>query len=341
MDTVDTMSGFPRRHPEERGDEGSASCDSLIRSDSGPFAAFGTASGGVRARELQPAVKDIGATLPAAADLTDLGLVDPSATTGVSGIRAFDVGQGDCIGLLDQAGDVFCYVDYGGFHDHPDAAHPAHTARRLPDTVKGRRVPVVLTHWDIDHYLSAHRKNTAMQQCRWLVPRQLASPHAVRFAARLANAACWPESQGSTPVRIAVGATDEIEIRKCKAFDPTATHEDRNLSGLAITLVHTYADARAAMIVLPGDCAFHRIPHCPNVEIRGLVAYHHGSHVHWSAATTSAIAKRASPRAMFYSHGRNAYGHPVRTNYAPHWDPHADTAPAVRARGAESTDIVW
>ena len=286
-------------------------------------------------------VKDVGGAVPLQADTRNLTLVDHQLTLAVSGIRAFDVGQGDCIGLLDQSGDVFCYLDYGGYHDHPDASNWKHTARRLPVTVNGRVVPIVLSHWDIDHYLSAHKKNPAAQSCEWLVPRQLVSPHAARFAARLASAKCWPESLGATPVSIRVGSDDTIEIRKCRSFNPSAVHEDRNLSGLAVTLVHTYAGPPDAMMVLPGDCAFDKIPNCPNVEIRALVAYHHGSHVHWSNATTSAIGKLASPRTMFYSYGRNTYGHPVRTNYVPDWDPHADTAQAVRSRGAESVDINW
>lgn len=87
---------------------------------------------------------------------SSLTLVNSTLTTDVNGIRVFDVGQGDCIGLLDQSNEIFCYVDYGGLNDHPDATNPTNTGKRLPETVNGRLVPIVLTHWDKDHYMSVH-----------------------------------------------------------------------------------------------------------------------------------------------------------------------------------------
>jgi hypothetical protein len=57
---------------------------------------------------------------------------------------------------------------------------------------------IVLTHWDKDHYYSAKKYNDEAKKGLWLVPRQLASPQAVKFAAGLSNALRWPEAQGSS-----------------------------------------------------------------------------------------------------------------------------------------------
>ena len=90
----------------------------------------------------------------------------------------------------------------------------------------------------------------------------------------------------STPYPFNVG-NYVVEIRKCRAYAPAASSEDRNLSGLAIAVLKRDAEGRnEEMLLLPGDCAFHRIPGLPNPELRGLTAYHHGSHMHWKDPDT-------------------------------------------------------
>jgi hypothetical protein len=116
-------------------------------------------------------IQDVGTKVPQAKSAAKLMLFNPRNTTAITGIRVFDVGQGDCIGLLDQNGHVFCYVDYGGLLDHPDALNPTNTPLRQPTQYAGGTVSIVLTHWDKDHYYSAYRKNTAAQSCEWLAPR--------------------------------------------------------------------------------------------------------------------------------------------------------------------------
>lgn len=290
--------------------------------------------------------KDVAVSIGAVANVSKLNLFNPQFVTGIGGIRVFDVGQGDCIGLLDQSNNVFCYVDYGGLNDHPDAnaINPAATASRLPVNLYGSFVSIVLTHWDKDHYYSAVKKNPAAQACEWLVPRQIVSPQAVLFAAKLnkAKAKCWPEPRGNQAVRIGVGNGYDVEIRKCKAFVPNAIKEDRNISGLAITLLRWTGAKVDSLIVLPGDCHFDSIPNVPpGVPIRALVAYHHGSHVNWTNQTKQSISNMTATHAMAYSFGKNTFGHPQRMNYQPGWDPHATCTKDVRANGLEFQDFYW
>ena len=104
--------------------------------------------------------EDVGQTI-AAADAGKFLLFDPERVSALNGIRVFDVGQGDCIGLRDQDDRVFCYVDYGGLCDHPDKADPANTPQRLPVGSADDPATIVLTHWDKDHFWSATKNPAA------------------------------------------------------------------------------------------------------------------------------------------------------------------------------------
>lgn len=266
---------------------------------------------------------------------------DPGRITAVIGARVFDVGQGDCIGLRNENDVIFCYIDYGGLNDHPDKSNPAYTSTRLPVRVGSCYVPIVLTHWDIDHFWSAAKKNPDAQRCAWIVPRQHVGPTAARFAAKLRHARCWPESIGQTRLTIDIGSDYRFEARKCGAFDKTAVNEDRNLTGLVVTILYRSSADWDQMILLPGDCSFDRIPDVSDIPICGLVAYHHGSRKDWRSATGNAISNRFTRYEMVYSVGRNHYGHPRRDNYVPDWDRQAVETRDIRNQTREFHDLDW
>jgi hypothetical protein len=271
-------------------------------------------------------------------------LIDEHWVFGLGGIRVFDVGQGDCIGLRDQDNEVFCYVDYGGLGDHPDRGNPSHTSQRMTVQHRGGPVAIVLTHWDKDHYWSARKKNVDAQDCPWLVPRQKVSPQAVLFARNLTNARCWPESEGRRARRFPVGVHHAIAIRKCGTFDEHAVAEDRNRTGLVVSLHNRNRVGSDSMMLLPGDCAFDVIPALPAHSISALVAYHHGSDTDWTTRTGPAIANASRGHRMVYSFGNNGYGHPNRANYRncqPDWDCVATTTQDVRRNGKEFEDVGW
>jgi hypothetical protein len=204
-------------------------------------------------------------------------------------------------------------------------------------------VSIVLTHWDKDHYYSAYKKNPAAQNCDWLVPRQWAAPFAVRFAAKLSKARCWPETMARNPYRFSVGRDRIIEICKCESFDPNDPAQDRNTHGLAVMIINKKASAGVEVMILPGDCHFDGIPGPPPPgAIRALVAYHHGSHAGWTSQTGPRIANRAQVFDMAYSFSaRNSYGHPDRTNYQPDWHANSVETPDLRANGAPYVDFTW
>jgi len=287
--------------------------------------------------------KDIGSVVPDEAGLDSYVLFGGIQVQGLSGVRVFDVGQGDCIGLLDDDGKVALYVDYGGVIDHPDKGNPANTGARLPVQRGNAYLTIVLTHWDKDHYWSA-KKNTDAEDCQWLVPRQKASPTAVRFAARLTNAKCWPESRGAKPYLFGAGSGHTVVIRKCGRFDPNKTSEDRNLTGLAVNVLkEDFVGNDEETILLPGDCTYHKIPTLPSTPLKGLLAYHHGSHSHWKQPDTAdEIDDFTDPRTLVYSYGAtNPYGHPDTSNYDPDWDPHSEHTPNLRNAGKAYVDIIF
>lgn len=289
-------------------------------------------------------LEDIASSITWSARTSNLTLFDAADVTSLRGIRIVDVGQGDCIGLLNQDDEVFCYVDYGGLYDHPDNGKTTSdpSKHRMPAKLAGRYVSIVLTHWDKDHYWSAHKKNRGAQHCRWIVPRQKVSPQAVRFAAKLRDAKRWPESIGDTPVSIQVGSDHSIFIRKCDSFDSSSSNQDRNLSGLAVTLIRWSEDVEESVIILPGDCPFNRIPsRHSGVPIRAFVAYHHGASAHWNSDTTRAIGNKYFTYEMIYSFGKNPYGHPDRNNYEPDWNSNSSETGDARRKGDGWIDVTW
>jgi len=198
-----------------------------------------------------------------------------------------------------------------------------------------------LTHWDKDHYWSAKKRNPSAKECEWLVPRQMVSPQAVFLAAEIEDAKCWPERQGNTSSRFTVSDEWDIEIRKCAPFSKTKKNEDRNQTGLAVTVQHRVEGRVDSYMLIPGDCPFDRIPHLPDAPIRGLVAYHHGAKRHWKKSTRAAIANAHNRHQLAYSYGENEYGHPYRRNYKPLWDTPALTTKGARAGNRIALDLLW
>jgi hypothetical protein len=288
---------------------------------------------------------DVGTVIAQDPKIADYDLLAGQSVTQIDGVRVFDIGQGDCSALLDGNGDPFLYVDYGGVIDHPDKPKYTNLHKRLPiDQDK----TVVLTHWDWDHYNSG-RHNPAAKTAQWLVPRQNIGPQALAFANKLTKAACWPESQGRTPVRFAVGAVFDIQVEKC-APRPTGANavEDRNLTGLAVMVIRKDASGSdERFVLLPGDAPYDKIPSCsggspPGGDCVGMLAYHHGSHSHWTTATDQGMPGYGTYAVrLVYSFGAsNSYHHPDRSNYQTSgWDGHGVETPSLRAGNFDYEDI--
>jgi len=229
----------------------------------------------------------------------------------LAGIRLVDVGQGDCFAIIakrDETSFPLMYIDYGGLMDHPDRGDPERTKLRMPVKHTFGKSVIVLSHWDKDHYWSAKWKNTDAKESLWLVPNQLISPQAAKFSAELKNAVRWPEALEEQV--IAVTLRDHIVlIRKCGKRNKGIASEDRNLTGLAIT-IHNSGITQSPQVIFPGDCPLNRIPNLPSVKISLITAPHHGSKKGLADFAIFCHAYMDADSLMLISYGKNHYGHP-------------------------------
>ena len=289
---------------------------------------------------------DVAVAVKSTVSVSGLNIHDPADTKEIHGIRVVDVGQGDCIGIVNQNDEVFCYVDFGGLADHPEKGinHGDPSQHRMPAQLKnGKHVVIILTHWDKDHFWSAKDKNSDAQNCNWIVPRQYVSPQGLLVARKLKKAKRWPDNIGRQEQDISIGSRDRVIIRKCGKFVKNPKKPDRNNTGLAITIVRSKNGKDDEKIILPGDCPFDRIPDShANVPIRFLVAYHHGSRTDWDdIKTTDAIKNRASNHQMVYSYGSVKNWQPHRRKYGSHWDATSKHTTQVRGVKPPWIDCKW
>jgi len=229
----------------------------------------------------------------------------------ITGIRLVDVGQGDCFAIIatrDEREFPLIYFDYGGLMDHPDRKKHERTKLRMPTNHAFGQSVIILSHWDKDHYWSAKWKNTDAKKSLWLVPNQWVSPQAAKFSAELENAFRWPEALEEKVIGVNLG-DHTVLIRKCGKHKKEVPYEDRNLTGLAVT-IHNSQVTESPQVVLPGDCPLNRIPNLPSARISLLAAPHHGSKKGLKHFTIFCQAYMDSDSLMLISYGKNHFGHP-------------------------------
>jgi beta-lactamase superfamily II metal-dependent hydrolase len=250
-------------------------------------------------------------------------LVNPLAhCDGIGGVVVHDVGQGDAISIVDEFDHPVLRVDYGGQQSSPfktmsGAAQVRAIDAALPVAADD---PIMLTHWDEDHWCSARIGTHALSQGRWLAPRQWTSPRAVKRSAKMQAIACVPELLVGTVVKFEARNGDAIWWEKLRAFDPSVPAEDCNFTGVALSVT---SKSQNRVIFLPGDAPFHKIGHYElhkgERQMRGLVAFHHGSGAHWTAGTTAFLADWQNAdidQTVVFSCGTpNSHDHPDAEKY--------------------------
>lgn len=223
-------------------------------------------------------------------------------TEGAELVACYHVGQGGCSALCDARAFPLVYFDLGGGITANAKTYPAgfqvcHTDNQ----------PIVLSHWDMDHWSTADRDPRALDH-PWIVPRQKLGKTHLGLAAKLharGHLFIWPRGASS----ISAGA---IEVVQCGG-------KSRNNSGLAAT-ASLPDDHR---VLLPGDASY-KFVHGLQSHYEGLIASHHGAH------GTGAPPSANSPRQIAYSFGvRNTFSHPRKTALKRHssagWTQRLDT----------------
>ena len=191
------------------------------------------------------------------ADPLDIGRAFSGDT--IFGAAAYDVGQGNWQGLLNCWGMPIAYFDLGGgVLGHVHSFPP-----EMNEVCFVRRPPVVLSHWDWDHWSSAQRFTDALEMT-WIVPRQQLGPVQRVFLYNLQqhrDVLFWPKDL--TALRVG-----QIKIRKCLG-------RGKNHSGLAIS-VSPPNYWRDEDILFTGDCDYRQIPGWDDTY-RHVLVPHHGA----------------------------------------------------------------
>lgn len=220
----------------------------------------------------------------------------------VDHVGIYDIGQGSCAGLSSGKKTVI-YSDFGGgvlgnTHTFPPALKIfCFCASRLP--------PVILSHWDWDHWSSANRDTRALAST-WIVPRQkpLGHVHGTFISAVQAAGGqflIWPSGGAGCSV-------GQIKLDKC-------TGSRRNDSGLALTVAAPPTQA-GDPVLLPGDATYSHLPSTIAAPFDSIACPHHGGAMRGAAAP--ACPGQAHSR-LAYSYGLpNVYGHPLAPTRSAH-----------------------
>jgi competence protein ComEC len=195
-----------------------------------------------------------------------------------------DVGQGSFVTLL-RGGEPCLHFDAGS-----PTVFNWKGARKEPFSLDfSERVPIVLSHWDWDHFHAA-MLIPSLRRCRWVVPDQIVGPGAARLAIGLARTRrlyVWDGGVASFPIG---------DVGECIGVD-------KNGSGLALHARLT--DGR--VVLLAGDADYHTIPFGSN-SVDALVATHHGGRP-GSPLSLPPQPRSRAPYIISYGYS-NTYGHP-------------------------------
>jgi hypothetical protein len=212
-------------------------------------------------------------------------------------IGVYDVGQGSANGLCDRDGAPRIYFDLGGGVLGNATTFPA----AFGDICLTYEPPVILSHWDWDHWSSAARFPRA-QTLNWVVPDQkLGAVHATMAGSIAVNGALlvWPAGLPGLSVR-------QVTVEKC-----TGT-SGRNNTGLAVLVDGPNGEKP---ILLTGDARYTAIP-SGFADVMSIVIAHHGADMR-SKATPACPGHPASRVAYSYGPG-NTFAHPRARTYTNH-----------------------
>lgn len=232
------------------------------------------------------------------AELIDRLLPDLAST---SGVAVYDVGQGACQAIVDRRRHLpLLYVDFGGGVLYNRWTFPRDTA----GFCFTQRPPVVLSHWDWDHWSSAALFPEALR-AHWLTPPVPGTPIQQSLAAALYKSGrlhVWPDG-GVGEIR-----RPGLRIERC-------TGKTSNDNGLAVTAYSGATGKRNCL--LPGDASYRYIPSVLAGErFSALCMSHHGGKLHSmhypTAKSRSVAVNSAGPR--------NSYKHPLLSTVAAHLD---------------------
>ncbi|MCP3414240.1 hypothetical protein NLM16_09020 [Bradyrhizobium brasilense] len=223
----------------------------------------------------------------------------------VGALTVFDVGQGEAIGMT-GGGHVGCYFDFGGGVASNRKTFPT----RLKQFCLCNQPPIILSHWDHDHW-SSEGRDTRVHARTWIVPRQSAksSKRAPHHSALIGSIRASRGTILIWPRKVAAKKFGQIVVQQCSG-------SSKNSSGLALSLLPPKR-VSGKPVLLPADAGYGDLPRYPKSgDLDAIVCPHHGGR---SNSPTVPRPPGRSYRRLFYTYGKgNSYGHPLPKTYQNH-----------------------
>lgn len=204
----------------------------------------------------------------------------------------YNVGQGNCNAICNLSCMPLLYFDLGGGCYANTKTYPS-----VLDFCFSYKPPILLSHWDTDHYQSA-KLNSRYQGERWIVPRQQLGPVHLKFFLGLPRVMIWPS------VLNTLNIPHLGTITRC-----TGPSGSKNHTGLALMLDLPLSMRNSIQkVLLPADAAYTYIPGATAQTFDGIVTTHHGAQFDHG---NQPVCKASASKAIAYSYGSfNTYHHP-------------------------------
>lgn len=249
----------------------------------------------------------------------------------IQAVAVYDVGQGNCTALLR---DIYrpvpaVYFDFGG--------GALANKKTFPDALKhfctSFRPPVILSHWDWDHWSSAQRDLRILGH-DWIVPRQeMGAVHRVLAANIQAKGRLliYPKALPRVDV-------NQLSLRQC-GMNLKRNIKNRNDTGLAFIVGNSTGDRH---ILLPGDAKYRAIFGRSLPSFTALVTPHHGADTKSFRVPTPDFS---SANRVAYSYGKhNTFNHPKQVTISDHfkenWNKPLSTADGGAAANRQPNHLV-
>lgn len=246
----------------------------------------------------------------------------------------FDVGQGLASALVCKCGMPIYYFDVGC-----GSGRNTPTAPQRIDFCTCEQPPIILSHWDTDHWAGAKMQHL-LHASHWIVPRQTISTSHVLHANDIlkAGGTILVVGHGAAPITWSSGLQD-YDLSRC-------TGTGRNGTGLAL-VVKDQASNREW--VLTGDAGYNLLAQPKPGDISAMVVPHHGADM--GPGSIPFRRSGASYARLLYSFGpNNGHGpnnppvrHPVTAAVAAHtnasWS-HGAWTPATPATILAGGDVL-
>lgn len=215
------------------------------------------------------------------------------STAGIT-LKVFDVGQGQCIFLQNDANTVL--IDCGGDEEDYDGER---VARSLLTSGYTGMDALILTHYDTDHVCGA------MQFLSRIRVRQLIVPDLPDHSGNRERLLRYAQ-EADIPVLL---VTRDMMLNFGSGTLYLYAPEDVNVKNASLSAL--MSDAEYDILITgdmdtAGEIALLETKELPDLEV--LIAGHHGS----KYSTCEALLRDTAPDTVIISVGENSYGHPAQ-----------------------------